>query len=110
MTPQLLDDALVAMSALHESLEPNNNEQQDATVLRRLCGTLLMFTRIGYSGLSNLLFERKRYAELPSYGQLQTALQNMVSAQHAGPITDEMCTAWTAARGLLKPFGEVSHA
>lgn len=103
MTPQLLDDALAAMSALHESLEPNDNEQQDATVP---AAALRNFVDVH----AKLLFERKRYSELPSYSELQTALQNMVSAQHAGPITDEMCIAWTAARGLLKPFGEVSHA
>lgn len=34
---------------------------------------------------------------------LRRALANMVSAQHAGPITDEMHVAWENARQLLTP-------
>ena len=35
--------------------------------------------------------------------QLRKALQAMVSAQHAGLITEEMYTAWKNARELLTP-------
>lgn len=44
--------------------------------------------------------------------QLISAMKAMVEAQHAGPITDEMLTAWTNAKALLTILewpGESSH-
>lgn len=40
---------------------------------------------------------------------LRRALANMVSAQHAGPITDEMHAAWENARLLLTPNASLTR-
>lgn len=97
-----LDEALMAMSALHDSLEPNDNGQQDAIVpaaaLRDFVDTH-----------ARLLFERKQSLGHPSATDLRSALQAMVSAQHAGPITDEMHAAWRNAGQLLNRCKEQSH-
>jgi hypothetical protein len=42
-------------------------------------------------------------AALKERDGMGAALQSMVSAQHAGPITDEMHKAWEHARSLLTP-------